>query len=95
MRAAERVAGRQQALLARSAALRITLARESDALRRPLALADQVRGAWLWLRAHPEWGLGAVVLLAVLRPRRGLGWAVRLWWGWRSWQRLQGWLARP
>ena len=61
----------------------------------PLALADRVRAGWLWLRAHPQLPLAAAVVLVVLRPRRAWRWGLRLWWGWRSWQRMQRWLQAP
>ena len=30
--------------------------------------------------------------LTIRRPRRAWRWGLRLWWGWRSWQRVQRWL---
>jgi len=84
---------RRQQLLARNAVLRQRLGQDAQALRTPLALADQVRGGWRWLQAHPQWlGLG-VALLVVWRPRRMLRLGGRLWAGWRLWQRLQRWRA--
>ena len=88
--------GRQ--LQARSAALRGQLAVDADVLRTPLALADQVRRGWHWLKANPQQvavGVGAAVaLLVVWRPRR-LAWlAGRMWAGWRLWQRVQRWRSR-
>jgi hypothetical protein len=80
---------RQHELLLRSSELRTQMTRDTAVLQAPLALADQVRTGWAWLRAHPEWPLGAVVVLAVLRPRRALRWGSRLWWAWRSWRRVQ------
>ena len=46
-------------------------------LQRPLALADRVHEAWRWLRAHPEAPLAALVVVAVLRPRRAWRWGLR------------------
>lgn len=85
-------ARRQQALLLRSAMLRGDLARDLHRLQAPLALADRLRSGWQWLRAHPQAPLAAVAVLVVLRPRRAWRWGLRLWWGWRSWQRVQRWL---
>jgi hypothetical protein len=86
------LARRQQGLLLRSAALRSDLGHDLQRLQAPLALADRVRAGWLWLRAHPQAPLAAAVVLVVLRPRRAWRWGLRLWWGWRSWQRVQRWL---
>lgn len=93
------LAARGRQLQARSAALRGQLAVDAEVLRTPLALADQVRRGWRWLKAHPQqvsMGVGvAAALLVVWRPRR-LAWltgrlAGRIWAGWRLWQRLQRW----
>ena len=86
---------RSRQLLARSAALRAQLADDAQVLRTPLALADQLRRGWRWLKAHPQWVGVGVAVLVVWRPRR-LAWlAGRLWAGWRLWQRLQRWRSRP
>jgi hypothetical protein len=92
------LADRGRQLQARSAALRGQLAVDADVLRTPLALADQVRRGWHWLKANPQQvavGVGAAVaLLVVWRPRR-LAWlAGRMWAGWRLWQRVQRWRSR-
>jgi hypothetical protein len=80
---------RQLALLARSDELRASLKLQVAALRPALNWAERAREGWLWLRAHPEWPLGAALVLVVLRPRRSLRWGLRLWSGWRLWQRLR------
>ena len=90
----DELARRQQQLLIRSAELRVTLAHRAQVLETPLAVADQVWGGVQWLRQHPQWPLGALALLALKRPRRMLGWASRLWWGWGLYQRWQQWLGQ-
>jgi YqjK-like protein len=88
------LAERGRQLQARSAALRGQLAVDADVLRTPLALADQVRRGWHWLKVNPHWVGVAVAVLVVWRPRR-LAWlAGRLWAGWRLWQRLHRWRSR-
>lgn len=84
---------RQQRLLARSTMLRAALARDLQALEGPARWADQGLAGWRWLRAHPEWPLAGVALVALLRPRRAWRWSLRLWWGWRQGRRLRRWLA--
>ncbi|MDH4389937.1 MAG: YqjK family protein [Aquabacterium sp.] len=82
---------RRQQLQDRSALLRGRLADDAQVLRMPLALADQVRQGWRWLKANPQWVGVCVALLVVWRPRR-LAWlAGRLWVCWRLWQRLHRW----
>ncbi len=81
---------RQQVLLLRSTELRGRLATDASAvLRRPLALADRVQEGWRWLRANPAAPIAAVVVVAVLRPRRVWRWGWKLWWSWRTLRRLQ------
>lgn len=86
---AQALARRQLDLVRRSGELRHAFAQDAQALQRPLALADQVHAAWCWLRAHPEVPLAAAAVLVVLRPRRALRLAWRVWTGWRLWQKLQ------
>jgi hypothetical protein len=86
---------RRRRLLVRSAELRITIAGQSEVLKAPLALADQARAGLRWLYRHPEWPVGALVVLAVVRPQRTLRWVGRLWWAWASLRRVQGWLSLP
>ena len=83
------LAVRQQVLLARSAALRGSLAADAAVLQRRLDLADRVREGWRWLLAHPEAPLATLVVLAVMRPRRIWRWGWKLWWGWSMLRRLQ------
>ncbi len=81
---------RRRVLLAHSRALRIHIALDAQPLKRPLALADQVHAGARWLAAHPQWPAAGVVLLAALRPRKAIGWALRAWGGWRLWRQVRG-----
>lgn len=74
---------RQQRLLARSAQLRLTLSAQSQVIKTPLAAMDRVQAIGQWLYQHPQWSLGAVLVLALLRPRRAVVWGVRVW-RWRG-----------
>lgn len=80
---------RRELLRLRSAELRLSLHLHARALETPLAIADEVRAGVRWLRDHPEWPLGALATLLLLRPRRVWRWGGRLWWGWRLWHRAQ------
>jgi hypothetical protein len=79
----------RERLLARSAQLRIELGTQSSVLRTPLTMVDKVRAGAHWLRHHPEWPLGALVVLVLLRPGRVVRWSARLLWGWQLWRRAR------
>lgn len=80
---------RQQRLQARSAALRESIGTDAQALKRPLALVDTAHQRVLWLARHPQWPMAAIAALVILRPRRALSWAGRIWWAWKTAQRFQ------
>lgn len=71
---------RRQRLLQRSEDLRCALARQSQVLKAPLAVADRAVFCIQWLYRNPQWPIGALAMFAVLRPQRALRWATRLWW---------------
>ncbi len=80
---------RQQLLRLRHVRLADLLAADAAVLQPPLALADRVHEGWRWLRANPAAPMAALVVVAVLRPRRVWRWGWKLWWGWRTLRRLQ------
>ena len=86
---------RRQHLQLRSALLRDRLVQQLQPLAAPLAIADAVREAWRWLQQRPLVPLAGVAVLALLRPRRVLRWASRLWAAWGLLRRLQRRLAVP
>lgn len=86
---------RQRLLLARSDALRRSLASDLRALEQPLAWADQGLAAARWLRRHPGWPVGAAALLVALRPVRAWRWGRRLFFAWRTGRRVLRWLHGP
>lgn len=73
-------------LLARAAVERERLSVQLQAWEAPLALADKCFAAARYVRRHPQWIVAAVVLLAVLRPRRALSWARNGLIAWRAWR---------
>ncbi|MEO7390636.1 MAG: YqjK family protein [Ramlibacter sp.] len=85
---------RREHLVACSQALREAMGQHSQALQTPLALADRVRGGFHWLASHPQWLVLPIALTVAMRPRRVLGWSMKLWWGWRALRRVQGLLPR-
>lgn len=80
---------RQQHLLVRSTELRHTLHQQLQSLQRPAALADQVKAALLWLYQQPQWPVGALALWLILKPRRFITWTGRVWWLWKTAQKLR------
>jgi hypothetical protein len=61
-----------------------------EAWRTPLALTDQGLAALRYIRIHPQWLIGPILLLAVLRPRRVGKWLGSSWVSWRLTRRLLG-----
>ena len=84
---------RQQRLLARSSQLRLALADQAQVFKRPLAVADQAQASLQWLYRNPQWPLGALLVLVVLRPRRVIVWGGRLLGAWNTFNRVQNWIA--
>lgn len=82
---------RQQRLLIRSTELRLQLRGQLQSLQRPAAVADQVKTRLVWLYQHPQWPVGVLALLLILKPRRALAWTGKLWWLWKSARLLRHW----
>jgi hypothetical protein len=91
----EELLRRRERLLLRSAILRQDWSQQVQVLRAPLGVADQARAATRWLVQHPEWPLGAALLLVLLRPGRVLRWASYAWQGYGVYRRVQRVMARP
>lgn len=87
---------RQQRLLMRSAQLRSTFASQAQDFKAPLALVDRIRCGVTWLYRNPLWPLGALLALAIVRPRRAIVWGGRVWGAWKLFKRARHWIAnRP
>jgi hypothetical protein len=86
---------RREELRHRSARLRVEWRQQAEVLRRPLGLVDQARTATQWLARHPEWPLGAAVLIVLLRPSRALRWAGYAWQGYGVYRKVQKLMAAP
>jgi hypothetical protein len=80
-----RLAERRERLVTRAAEQRVTLAQNIEPWRIPLALADRGMTALRYIKSHPEWIVGVVVLRAALRPGRVGKWLGR---GWVTWQMM-------
>jgi hypothetical protein len=91
----DEVLRRRERLVQRSDQLRVTWSQQVQVLRRPLGVADKARSASQWLLQHPEWPLGVVALLIVLRPGRALRWAGFAWQGFGLYRRVQRVLGAP
>jgi hypothetical protein len=87
---------RQQRLLIRSAELRIAFSNQVQIIKSPLGIADQAQAGLQWLYRNPQWPLGALLLIVVLRPQAALRWGGRLWWAWNAYRKTRSLLAaRP
>ena len=86
---AEQLARRRQLLVLRSGRLRGQAVEQMQVVQPALMWADRLQDAWLWLRANPLAVAGGVLAVAVWRPRRSLGLALRLWSGWKLLQRVR------
>ncbi|MDP2072678.1 YqjK family protein [Hydrogenophaga sp.] len=80
---------RRQLLVLRSGRLRGQVAEQMQVMQPALVWADRLQDAWIWLRANPLAVAGGVLAVAVWRPRRSLGLALRLWSGWKLLQRAR------
>lgn len=88
---------RKERLLERISHQRSEWPVHSAGLRRLCAGMDGVQAGVDRLKAHPEWSIGALLVFAVLKPRRFLRWSQRAWLGWRAYRnlrdRLSGWFG--
>jgi len=73
-------------LMARAAVERERFSVQLQAWETPLALVDRSFAAARYIGRHPQWIVAAVVLFAVLRPRRALAWARNGLIAWRAWR---------
>jgi hypothetical protein len=89
------IRARRAQLLVRAAVERERLSVQLRAWEAPLTLADKGIAAARYVRRHPEWIIAAVALLAVLRPRRALGWARNGLIAWRTWRWISQSLPSP
>jgi hypothetical protein len=86
---AEQLARRRQMLVLQSGRLRGQVVDQMQVVQPVWLWADRLQDAWVWLRANPLAVAGGVLAVAVWRPRRSLGLALRLWSGWRLLQRAR------
>lgn len=86
---AEQLERRRALLVQRSGQLRGQVVDQLQVVHPALVWADRLQDAWIWLRANPLTVAGGVLAVAVWRPRRTLGLALRLWSAWRLLQRAR------
>jgi hypothetical protein len=84
-----RLAERRRRLVAQAAAQRAVLARELEPWRARLARVDQGVAVFRYVAHRPALIVGAVLLLAALRPRRAGKWLQRGWLAWQLGRRLR------
>lgn len=84
-----RLAERRRRLVAQAAGQRAALARELEPWHARLARVDQGVAVFRYIGRHPALMVGAVLLLAALRPRRAGKWLQRGWLAWQIGRRLR------
>ncbi len=82
---------RQSVLLQRSAMLRTRWTRDAVGFAPAIGVVDFAVDGWRWLRLHPQWPAGLLVLALAVRPRRLWRWGWRAAWAWRAWRRVRPW----
>ncbi len=89
MSKAEALALKRERLLERSGQLRARWAGHAAAVAPALGAADAVSHSVRWLKANPQWLIGAGTLILVLKPRRTFRLARRTFFAWQGWLRLR------
>jgi hypothetical protein len=78
-------------LIARAGVERERVVAQLRSWETPLALADEGVAAARCVRRHPEWVLGAAIVLGALRPRRAVAWARNGLIAWRVFRSVAAW----
>lgn len=86
---------RRGELVARSRALREQWGRDAAGLKPAFGVADSLRAGVDWLFRHPEWPIGALVVVAVVRPRRVLKLAGAMWTGYGVYRQVRRFVGAP
>jgi hypothetical protein len=84
------LAERRRQLVTLAAAQRAVLAQEMAPWRERLARVDQGVAVVRAIRRHPALLVGAMLLLAAVRPRGTAVWLQRGWMAWQIGRRLRG-----
>lgn len=85
----------QKKLRAQSAHLRASLCKKSHLIESPLNFLDRTRDTLRWVYKHPVYPAAIISIFILLKPKRTLRWANKLWAGWATYQRVRLWLAPP
>jgi hypothetical protein len=83
-----RLAERREHLVAQAAAQRAALAQSVEPWRAPLALADRGVTVLRYIGRHPALVVGAMLMIAALRPKRAARGLGQAWAVWRLGRRL-------
>jgi len=84
------IRARRAQLMASAAVERERIRMQLQAWEAPFALVDTGISAARYLRRHPQWIVGPLVLLTILRPRRVLAWTRNALVAWRAWRWIVG-----
>ncbi len=68
---------RRQRLQLKCASQRQAIAQAAGNLAPVFAAGDRVRAGYVYLKQHPEWVIGAAIVVAIAKPRALFGWVRR------------------
>lgn len=84
---------KKQRLQLKAATQRVQLAQQLQAWAPAFAAADSACAAARWLGAHPQWLIGAAVVVLVAKPRAFFRWLRRGFFAWQALRRMRKALA--
>lgn len=80
---------KKQRLQMQAATQRLQMAQHLQGFAPVFAVADKVGAVVHWLGKHPQWLVGAAVVLLVARPRAAFRWLWRGFFVWRALRRTR------
>lgn len=80
---------KKQRLQLKAAAQRVMILHALESASPAFGVAEKLRSAARWAKSHPEWLVGAGVVLLVARPRAFFRWARRGFFVWQTLRRLR------
>lgn len=80
---------KKQRLQMQAATQRLQMAQHLQAFTPAFAVADSALSAGRWIKSHPQWLVGAAVVLLVARPRAAFRWLRRGFFAWRALRRAR------
>ena len=80
---------KKQRLQMVAATQRLQMAQHLQVLAPAFAAIDSAQTVGRWLKAHPQWVVGAAAVVLVVKPRTAFRWLRRGYFAWRALRRAQ------